>query len=283
MTPSTITEVVQGKYYWELVFNFDNTSNNLPITRNHTVYTRKTVETKEFLRNKFNISAGFKFDNQTSASVKFEGVGEGSESVSYQVHLDLAHELERTSETAGGSVREETVATTYTVGGGMKLALYQLCYVSDSVSTRTDTVSTASGSDVLVDLRFSCIKRIPGLQQILDAFGRIRPREDNKEEWLQIRNSVVRYSDRPQDQAFKAFVEVLKGINPGRDNRDEWAEIRTTCGELLQDWDSTEHTLLLKKLLNRFLQTEPREDNREEWATIRGTSDKIVTGLEQLF
>ena len=283
MNPTTFSKVAQGKYYWELVFHYDNRNNTGTITDSTKITRKKTVNSKEFLSEKFDVNTGFTYNNKSSVSLKFDGVGEASNETDFSFHLDLARELVETSETAQTIDEESEFERTYQVGPGGQLSLFRLCYISDGVLQKTETVSTEPLEDILIDLKFTCVKNILGLSDILTLFGNTRPTRENMREWETIRNSIVQYSDRSEEEAFRHFVETLKTIDPDRENEREWAAIRTTCSEILNDWGARDKQLLFKKLLTRFSATDPDRENEEEWKKIRELSGQILAGLQPIF
>lgn len=281
--PTTLSVTSPGRYYWELLFSYDNSNNSGTITDKTTVTKRTRVDSKSFMSNKFNVASGFKYNNETSASVKFEGLGEGSEKSSFSYHLDLAYELVKTSETATSTDTEVKTERNYTVGANSKLNLYRLCYECEGSSIATDIVATQPQNDVRVDLKFVCQKRILGLGDILNLFSHTTPGSSNKVEWENIRNDIVKNSDKDALTQFKAFVANLKTITPGSDNKVEWAAIRQTCQEIQDAWDTTDKQRLFIKLLNRFSATNPGHDNRDEWQRIRDLSNNIISNTSQVF
>lgn len=105
----------------------------------------------------------------------------------------------------------------------------------------------------------------------------IHPGRDNKNEWANVRNSIVQSSDQDNATRLKALVNVLKQQHPTRDNKAEWAAIRTTSTEILKEWDSRpKKRPLFRKLLLRFLATIPGRSNKAEWSRIRAISQSIL-------
>ena len=282
MQTDTASAVVPGRYFWELVFDYDNSKNTGDIERK--VITEKTrkVRSKEFLSNTFNIHAGFTFKNESRASLTVEGIGEGSTQAEYGYHLELADELVKTTETAEEIDEKTVVEQMYTVTGGSHLSLYELVYVMSGAYQKTGVVSTTTRKEVLVNLKFKIAKRILGLPEILDLFSKTVPKSENTREWKSIRDTIVQSGDQTQEEAFLAFLEVLSGIAPEHANRQEWADIRATCDEITEAWESDKQ-LLFKKLLLRFSVTAPAADNQREWDAIRSLSNEILGELKQLY
>ena len=272
--------LAEGRYHWEMIFYYDNSDNTGTIVDRKKIRRKKTVDSKHFMSNKFRAETGYSFRNKSSLSLKYDGIAEGSTEMEYNFHVDLANELVKTAETAD-SIEEETEREQeYTVGPGGKLALYQLCYSSDGMSHRTDTISTTPHADVMVELKFTCVKQILGLREMLEQFSHTFPNSSNRPEWNNIRNSIVEYSDRTEEEAFRNLVETLRTIKPYRDNKPEWAEIRKTCEQILHDWDVKGKQVLMHKLAYRFSITKPNRDNKPEWQAIRDLSDEI-RGMQQ--
>jgi hypothetical protein len=277
--PQTIAD---GRYFWKLIFHYANTDNPGEIKTSYKYTKLKKVRSEEFLSHKFNISTAFTYNNKSSVTLQFEGLGDGSQNVEYNIHAETGYELQNTSET-DTEINESVEETReYTIGGGGVLDLYQLCYETVGVSVETDTFSTEPLTDIIVKLKFACHKHILGLQEILDGFSHTRPRSENTEEWKEIRDSIVKNSALPELMKFKRLVETLGGIKPRSSNIAEWQAIRTTCQEILEAWDQTDMQRLFNKLLQRFSITVPGSSNKEEWQAIRGTSDRILNGLKEL-
>jgi hypothetical protein len=282
MAEDVTTTVADGKYYWQLIFSYDNSANTKDLKQTYSYTKKKTVSSKDFLSNKFNVNTGFAYNNKTSVSVKFEGIGEGSSSVEYDFHIDTAYELQKTSETDQLIEEEDKETREYNIGAGGKLNLYQLCYTTDGVAIQADIFASQPQPDAIVKLKFSCHTSILGLEDILELFSHTFPGSSNVQEWTHIRDSIIQNITSPALTQFKQFVETLGGITPGSSNTVEWAAIRTTCAEILAAWNTTDKQLLFKKLLERFSVTHPGSENTVEWAAIRTLSDNILAGLKEL-
>lgn len=284
--PNVASTQVTGRYYWELVFSYDNSANKTSSIEYDVEYTKtKRVDSKQFMSNKFNVNTGFKFENEASASMSFDGLGSASDKTSYSYHLDLAYELVKTSETAASISESKTIQKKFKIGPGDKMSIYRLCYDSDAGSQRTDIEASAplNEDDVTVAMNFSCVKRIVGLGAILATFRNTTPSEENMVEWASIRDNIVKNSDKPGEQRFRSFVESLRKIFPKNSNTVEWSGIRDTCGEIIDDWNRTEKQLLFQKLLNRFTTVKPSRSNTVEWAAIRDLSTRILQDTTQIF
>lgn len=282
MNDNVSVATVHGRYFWELVFSYDNSGNAGELHDTTTITKKRIVVAKELLATKFNVTSGFSFKNESNFSLDFNGVRAG-DNAEFTFHKDLAQELVKTSEENRTIDEEVEVKREYVVAGGSSLSLYRLCYESDGASLATDIVATEPRDDIFVEIDFSCRERILGLEDILALFARTTPRRSNAEEWKRIRDSIVEYGDRTQHEAFRHFVETLSGIVPREDNRAEWAAIRQTCGEIINSWDATAKQLLFRKLNMRFNDTKPQRDNREEWAAIRDLSQTLLNAISQVF
>lgn len=274
--------IIDGKYYWKLIFDYDNTGNTEPYRTKYKYSKKKSVSSKEIMSQTFNAKFAFTYDNKSGVTLEFEGVGEGSSNVEYNIHIETAYELVKTSET--NQAIEETFEEEreYTIGGGSVGTLYQLCYLTQGVVVETDTFVTDPRSDIFVKLKFSCHRHILGLEDILNIFSHTFPGSSNVREWTHIRDSIVQNTALPALSQFKLFVTTLGGITPESSNTIEWASIRQTCQEILKGWGDTDKQLLFKKLLERFSVTRPGNENTEEWSAIRTLSDKILIGLKEL-
>lgn len=281
MKPESASITVQGTYYWELIFQYDNSKNSGTIKDKYSLTTEKTVSSKTFISNKLNIDAGFKYNNKNSVSLNLDSYTAASE-VGYDIHVELADELITNFESSEDKVKKKTIEKEYIVGPHSFLTLYALCYQSDGVFKRTTIVSTDPIDTKIVELNFTYKKTILGLEEILDLFCQTFPGKANKDEWRAIRNSIVEKKDQTEEECFKCFVDILSKTTPSRDNKKEWEDIGTTCKQILSSWDNTDKQLLLKKLLYRFEATKPGEDNKKEWEAIRTLSGEILKGLKQL-
>lgn len=272
----------EGRYYWELLFHYDNSGNTGTIQEKIKIKKHKVVNSKEFISRKFDTNSVFTLNNESSFSLSFDGVKAG-DSLSYGFHLTIANDLVETSQT-GKTIDESTeIDRTFDIGPHGTLSLYRLCYVTNGGSLKTDVVSTTPESDIIVHLEFSCVHRILGLQQILDTLLSIHPGSSNVLEWDDVRNSIIRNSYLPQEQQFYQLVRTLVTIRPGKDNKVEWGHIRETCSQILVDWAKTDKILLFRKLLERFGDTIPGRDNKVEWQTMRNVSHVILQNMEQIF
>jgi len=164
MLNQTTKITANGRYFWELIFSYDNRDNTgSEITR--TVRKEKTrqVNSRVFLSEKLK-TTGYAFKNQTNASLSFEGVTAGG-STEHSYHIDAAMDLEEISETKTNIEETEYFEETFTVKPGDSLAAYRLCYASDGVFISTDVISVNSvdGSppdDIIVELQFSAKLRL---------------------------------------------------------------------------------------------------------------------------
>jgi hypothetical protein len=274
------TAIADGRYYWKLLYDLKNTG-TLKETRK---YKKKhVVKGKEFLSQKFNVDTGFTYDNKVSASVEFEGLGEGSANVEYNFHIDTAYELVKTSQTYTDIEEEEEDTREFSTDQNGNLTIYQLCYSTDAVDLETNIFASQPRPDAIVKLKFSLVRQIVGLEDILYLFSHTFPERSNTVEWEKLRSSIVKSSSLGGLTQFHAFVEALNDFVPQRSNVREWVAIRETCNEIEGAW-SVEHRkeLLFKKLLYRFSVTRPESENTREWAAIRDLSDKILAGMKEI-
>ncbi|MDX8355803.1 hypothetical protein [Cognatiyoonia sp. IB215182] len=282
LQPVILSNTTRGRYFWQTVFNLDNSGNNASLKRTIEIERRATLTSKSFLTKAFDTKSIFKFGNKTSASLKFKGVG-AENTTEFNMHLELAsrleEKLERTTETYSG-YKETHI---YEVGPNSKLALYRLHYESDGVVAETEILSTTKSADVFVDLNFTLEKELLGLEEILLVLRDTKPSQDNVAEWTTVRNSIVSSSHKPYDEAFGDLLDTLESITPGRANTAEWAEIRNTCSEIKTSRGTTDDQLLLRKLLTRFSVTIPGQDNKAEWAKIKEESDRLLSGISQIY
>src|SRR5262249_34581784 len=151
----------------------------------------------------------FTYKAEGSASLKFEGLGEGSATVGYTIHLDTAYELQKTSETNTTIEEESSEMRSYTIGPGGKASVYQLHYITDGVTVEADIFASTPEPDAVVKLKFGVVTRILGLEDILYLFSHTFPERSNKDEWDRIRSSIVRNASEPLETQFRLFVGTL--------------------------------------------------------------------------
>jgi hypothetical protein len=283
MSANQPTTIVDGRYFWQLVFDYDNTNNNGEFVHTYKTKYKKIVNSRDIINRKFEIKTGFSYGAKQSASIKFEGLADVGGSVEYNFHVDTAYELQTTSEKAVTIEAEREDSRTYTIGPRSKVKIYQLWYNTDGVQVATDIFATDPKPDTIVKLRFSCIKHILGFDETAELFSRIFPGSDNRDEWMKIRETIVTNLSAPQDEQFKYFVECLGSISPGHDNIEEWSLIRKTCSEIKAEFETKDHQVLFNKLLRRFSTTTPGSSNLDEWQQIRDLSKKILDGMKQNF
>lgn len=274
--------VIQGRYYWQLVFHYDNRNNTGTIVREFELVRRQSINVKDFYSRTFRIEEAFKFEQKANFGLKFSIVNIGG-STDFNLHRETSTELVERSET--GQTREETLTDRhrYEVAGGGMLNLYRLVYVSNGVLVPTEIVSTEHSDDIFVDIEFTVTPRLLGFDKIRDQLSTTRPSRDNIVEWDAIRQSIVRYRDQPEQVQFRRLVEALGEIRPGQDNLLEWRQIRGTSAEILASWDYVEKQRLLIKLLEQFRITSPAHDNVREWQEIQRVSSEILGGLVRIF
>ncbi|MGD1699350.1 hypothetical protein [Dapis sp. BLCC M229] len=274
----------QGRYYWELLFDIDNSNNNGIIDRTTEIKTVEKINTKDFYSQTLNVKAVFDFKNESSISLKLEEVGQVGKKMEFSIHLEAGMELTKTTENFQEKITEKTEIRKFSVGPKSKLTMYRLCYVASGIIVKSDIVASNPKDieDIHVNLTYSLATRLLGLPEMVDLLLEIRPGVDNIEEWKTIREELIRSTGASQDEIFRNLVTTCSKIEPDRDNRSEWENIRTTCSEILSAWDKTETQLLFNKLLTRFSTTHPLEDNRDEWKRIREMSKSILDGMKQV-
>jgi len=207
----------QGRYFWELLFSLDNRNNDKSVMTRKVSRERVTeVHSRVFLSEKFSIGAGFKYKNETNASLKFRGVGiKNTNELSY--HIETAMDLEETSETTKNTKETEYFEEIVDVQPGDSIVGYRLCYVTNGILIKTDVVALMSAGaeppeDILVDLDFSVTERILGFREVADRLLHARPRRDNKEELAAIR----RVSQHPQRGGALLVKPASSGSGPSR-------------------------------------------------------------------
>ncbi len=280
-TIGTIT--VMGTYYWELVFDYDNTGNSATFIHKHTIVESKKFHSRAFAKEKFNLTSGYKLEAKTSVDLKFLK-SSGSGSLSYSFHSELATELEKTYEETLDYEYTSTIEKTYNIGPGSKATLYQLMFKSDFGTYATRTISTFPKPVEYVYLDFELNEEILGLEDMLDnVLLTTSPGRGNIGEWAEIRDNIVRYSSYDDHTRLYQLLSTLKTISPSRDNILEWAAIRTTSTEILNNWNTINRNSLYRQLLARFRDTNPWRDNTLEWANIRAEATSIYNTTIQIW
>lgn len=277
-----MTEIIcHGKYYWQLVFDYDNSNNSGSIDEEFVIKENKVVDKKEFLKKKLNIQHNYTFNSQTSFSIKYvESVLESNlnSTNTYNVHDAIAKEYETISDTNERHEYETIHKKKYTIGPHSKLQLYMLCYETDGATVKTGIVSTSPNKNYNIIIKFNVTMYILGLNELESRLMNTFPGIDNISEWRRIRDVIIQNSTKPDEQRFLELVKVMNQTHPGSSNRVEWNDIRGTCNEILQEW-STEKQLLFIKLLKRLSTIHPSVDNKKEWGEIRSVVDNILNHL----
>ena len=278
MTDSTS---INGNYYWQKIFSYDNTDNDGEIIYKVPIKTSKSIDTKELLTSKFNVGSSYTYKNKSSAALKFEG-SSVSGSTELRFHTDLARALSKTSNTARSfseSIEEER---TYTIAGRSKLELYQLIYENSGMIQHTGIVNKKPSPKTPIRIDFSLNEQLLGLQEIQVILKNVRPKSSNAVEWRIIRDQIIRSNHKKPEIQLYDLVTTLSGITPSRDNQAEWASIRETCSEILSEWGNVEKQALLNKLLYRLTTVHPGEHNQTEWSKIRSTASNITSNMVRI-
>ena len=275
---STETISVKGKYYWELVFNYDNSQNSGTLTEEIMIRETKEIDKKQFLKNVVKVSSGFSFKSTNGFSVNYMG-STANKQLEYGFHVEASYEFERQSETSEKYTYERIHKRIWNIGPNSKLRLYRLCYQMDGALIKSDIVSTSTDVEITVDINYQITKRLLGFTDIEHQLLNTRPGRDNKGEWDNIRNSIISASAYEDLTRFNKLVGTLSTITPSNDNKSEWASIRSTCGQILNEWNALDKQDLLIKLLKQFSVTVPGSSNTAEWANIRNVSNTILNAL----
>jgi hypothetical protein len=272
---------VPGRYYWEPLFRYNNTSNGAEVEEVRTVRRKTVVRTRDMVRTSTTIKEVWDFKSEASVKFKYLGADIGGK-INVDYHSEVAREVETIRETNVDTEEEVTIQRTFRVPAGANLTVYRLMFESPAGIVETELLSTEPDPEIQVRLRFGIERSIPGLQEVLHVLQQIHPGEHNIVEWETIRNSIVSSSTLTDDEQFRQLVETLGRTSPSRSNITEWRAIRATCAEILSDWDAFVRPALFHKLLRRFLATHPRRDNQGEWAAIRGVSDQVIQNSRRI-
>lgn len=275
--------IVKGKYYWELLFDIDNSQNESSITMKESYEIVKKVNYKTFLTNTNKINIGYTYDNKQTASLSLSKISAGSE-VNHSFHIDMANEL-----TAGFEKNEDTTESykkekEFNVGPKSKSKLYRLVYESDGQINKTDIISTEPKDNAIVELEFLYKIYLPGFDLLADTLMNIRPKVDNIKEWENLRQEIIKYSDvQSNNTRFFHLLETMSVTTPLKQNKEEWSQIRKTCEELLKVWDTNDDKVFfLKKFVKMLSTITPRSANKEEWKKIREVAGAIDTKIKPI-
>ena len=284
MYPNEYPVHVRGRYYWELVFSYNNSQNDGTIVEEQEINISKTVSAKTFFRNKFQRSSSYQTQTKSSLSLKFAGIVDigGSGEVETSSHLELATELERSAELNKTIEETRKVRRTFEIKPRSKLELYRLCYEMEGSLIKTEIVATTPKDDVFVDLSFVMVEHILGLSELLGVLVTTVPKEYNKKAWRHIRDMIVANSDKSEEVAFKALVTQMGQTDP-QDKKRLWSSVRVTCAELLRDWQGGDKNRLFHKLLVRLESTAPADEqkNKKEWERIRSTCAALLGSISE--
>lgn len=272
-------ERVPGRYFYELVFDYDNSKNkNTTIVEKHTYTISKDINFLNFLMGKFGVKSQYIYNNQYINSIKFISVEE-VEATNLTVHKQIATDLVNQQQKNSNITESSTLDREYKIGPGDQLSVYQLCYEMDGVLVKSDIFSSSLKPDLHVNLKFGGEQRILGLPELLDQLSTTSPVIHNIGEWQAIRDKIQTYNEKDSKLAFANVIDAFLATNPHR-NILEWNQIRQTSAEIKADFDKSETQILFLKLLTRLSNIHPLEDNKLEWQAINALSYRLLKDIK---
>lgn len=274
---------VTGRYYWELLFNLDNSKNKASITLKESYEYIKKINYKNFLKNTNNIKAEYTYENKIAASLEFLRAKASSE-ISHSFHIEMSNELIVGFEKCEEITEKKKVDKEFIIGPRSTLKVYRLVYEAAGQIFKSDIISSEPEPEVIIDLDFLYKTYLPGFDKLVNVLVNTRPGKDNIKEWEKIRDNIIEYSDvKSNNIRFHELLKVLSITTPSRDNRLEWSSIRETCNQILSSWDTSDDKIpFLKKLTARLATITPGSSNKIEWAKIREVSNIINSNIKHL-
>ena len=284
--------LTEAEYYWELVFDYDNSTNEREIVYKYMLEESTSIKSREFVKKTLNNKKIYTYNNKLSTNLSFKGLkkvlsGSLNNTSTSNIHNEYSEELITSFETDTNITRREQHEQIYTIAGGSTLSLYRLVYFSNGVSVKTNIVATHPKPTTVIQLEYIEDEKVLGLSEFLDILvdiDRLYPDifgVGNKYEWNRIKESIISNSHRDDVERFNHFVQVLRTTHPNKDNRVEWAAIRATANEIVRDWSSTDKQSLFLKLLRRLYATHPGKHNRVKWAGIRHHSNILLNEINE--
>lgn len=269
---------LDGRYYWELLFSYDNSQNSGDIVEQFNYSKETTVDTENFRQSTIYRNEVWEQNGQFNVGITWNII-DISPDVSYSYHLQASQELVETFRENVSTITSETRQQTYTIGAGSKLDVYRLVYTTTGMTIKTDVFSTSPLPQSNVTIQYNVDETILGFNELAWTLINTYPGRDNKEEWDRVRDALVQNAHRDEIAQFSALVETLRTIYPRGSNQWEWEAIRATSNEIVADWDAYSKQKLLNKLLTRLSSIYPGRDNRSEWEAIRYTTSNILNTL----
>lgn len=116
------------------------------------------------------------------------------------------------------------------------------------------------------------------LKDIVTVFYNTKPRENNKEEWTEIRLHsealLLAWDSLSEEDIINRILDILKTITPLGDNKEEWGKLREACMQIRESNFSTKKKT--GQLIFYLFGTSPRRDNIQEWKKIHDTVEKYI-------
>jgi hypothetical protein len=276
--------IVPGHYYWRLLFNYDNTGNTQAINYKMTIAITKTFTTKNFVKETFSLTSGWKYNSTSSVNLKYKDIVGGSSSSSYEYHTEMARTLEESYEATASTSTTTTYEANFSVGAGCKLSAYQLIFTSSFGTYATPTVVTNPEAVSDITMEFGFTEEIMGLEGMLDdVLLHTIPGSQNRVEWEAIRNNIIANSIYDDHTRLYELIKLLSTITPGKANKAEWKAIQGICNSILNNWNTENRNKLFRQLLQQFSITKPGKDNKAEWKRISDKADYILVNTTQIW
>jgi hypothetical protein len=270
---------IDGIYYWELVFSYDNSNNSGSIVEEFSFKEETIIDTTSFRQTTVESNDVWELGGKHNFTMAWEVIS-ASSNINYSIHRDVSKQLVEKFTVNEVKTTTETRNRKYTIGPYSKLNLYRLVYKTKGMTIKTDIFSNTAPPDVKVTIRYTTKEDILGFNELSSRLSNTYPGRDNKVEWATIRNSIISNSHKENIDQFLNLLKTMRNISPGNHNKVEWANIRLTCNEIIADWDNYTKQTLFNKLLNRLSTTHPGSSNLGEWDSVRKTSSDILTDLK---
>jgi len=149
-----------GKYYWELMFDIDNTTNSGSIKREVQVECEISMSYEDMVRSLDSKTIAASMGFHAGGIFKILDIG-----VKGELNTEVKSEYEKMAKNQSTFRKKTTKTDTYEVGPKSSLRLYRLIFNGPGVSYATDTLSTSEKAmdDVIIEVKG---KLLPVLKDI---------------------------------------------------------------------------------------------------------------------
>jgi len=150
MAPEKYTVQVEGRIFWKLVFEYDNTDNSGEIRQEISTDIVKSYKSSTFREDVSKVTHSYleKIGVSTEAGASYGPVS-AKVSASYENSKEINDLMETTTRSQTETTVESkvTIKRSYTVGPHSKLSLFQQYFSSPGVELAADVFSTKPGKD----------------------------------------------------------------------------------------------------------------------------------------